>query len=82
MNCGKCLPYLPGDGEGWKASVLPGCHIDQNKARLGEGGGSLRGEGTPFVRQPKGVPSPLNQKKQKPSSKTFHKKLDEQGLSA
>ena len=69
---------FPGDGEGGKASVLPGCYIDQNKARLGEGGGSLRGEGTPFVRQPKGVPSPLNQKK----TKILRKKLDEQGLSA
>ena len=68
----------PGDGKQRKAPASPGCYIDQNKARLGEGGGSLRGEGTPFARQRKGVPSPLNQKKQK----TFHKKLDEQGLPA
>ena len=38
-----------------RASALP---ILRKKARLGEDGGSLRGEGTPFARQPKGVPSP------------------------
>ena len=30
------------------------------KARFGKGGGSLRGEGNPFTRKLKGVPSPLN----------------------
>ena len=82
MKCGKCLPYLPGDGEGWKASVSPGCYIDQNKARWERGGGSLRGEGKTLSREQRVFSSPLNQKKTKPPSKTFHKKLDEQGLSA
>ena len=61
----------PGDGEQRKAPASPGCYIDQNKARLGEGGGSLRGEGTPFARQRKGVPSPLNQKNKKLSTKSL-----------
>ena len=56
---------FPGDDEHRKAPASPGCYIDQNKARLGGAGGSLRGEGEPFVRQPKGSPSPLNQKKTK-----------------
>ena len=68
----------PGDGEQRKASASPGCYVDQNKARLGGAGGSLRGEGEPFVRQPKGSPSPSIRK----NKKTFHKKLDERGLPA
>ena len=72
MSCHRLpLSVSPGDDEHRKAPASPGCYIDQNKARLGGAGGSLRGEGEPFVRQPKGSPSPSIRKKQKLSTKSL-----------